>query len=99
MVLLVWLAQKLEAQKSIVDDNRKLLQAKLKEQVAKAESIQRILNENEVHAKLEELKQKLSNLQQSGIKLQQGKILNNCFRATYLTLINESISAHVHQFP
>lgn len=87
LVLLVWIAQKLEAQKSIVDENRRLLQAKLNEQVAKAESIQAMLNGNEAHAKLEELKQKLSNLQQSGIKLQEGKILNY-FGVIHSTLNN-----------
>lgn len=83
-MLLIWLGQKLEAQKSIVDENKKLLQGKLNEQEAKAKSIQGILSGNEVHVKLEELKQKLSNLQQSGIKLQEGKILNNCFSTTEL---------------
>lgn len=62
---------KLEAQRRIADENRRLLQAQVKEREAKIESIQVILNANKMHIRLEELKQKLCSLQQSGIRLQE----------------------------
>jgi hypothetical protein len=76
--LLICHVQELEGQRKSTDENRMLLQTKLKEKEAKAESIQGILNGNEVHIKLKELKQKLFHLQQYGIKLQEGNVNKNC---------------------
>jgi hypothetical protein len=49
-----------------------LLQVQLKEQTAKMESIQNVLSESEMHAKLEHLNQSLLSIQQTVTTLQEG---------------------------
>jgi hypothetical protein len=64
--------QKLEADKIRVDEQRMLLQVQLKEQTTKMESIQNVLSESEMHAKLEHLNQRLLSIQQTVKTLQEG---------------------------
>jgi hypothetical protein len=49
-----------------------LLQVQLKEQTTKMESIQNVLSESEMHAKLEHLNQSLLSIQQTVTTLQEG---------------------------
>jgi hypothetical protein len=49
-----------------------LLQVQLKEQTTKIESIQNVLSESEMHAKLEHLNQSLLSIQQTVTSLQKG---------------------------
>lgn len=69
--LRIWFAQKLEADKVRLDEKRMLLQVQLKEQTAKMESIQNVLSESEMHAKLEHLNQSLLSIQQTVTTLQE----------------------------
>ncbi len=68
----IWFLQKLEADKIRVDEQRMLLQVQLKEQTTKMESIQNVLSESEMHAKLEHLNQSLLSIQQTVTTLQEG---------------------------
>ncbi|CAM6026765.1 unnamed protein product [Sphagnum balticum] len=63
--------EKLEADKIRVDEQRMLLQVQLKEQTTKMESIQNVLSECEMHAKLEHLNQSLLSIQQTVTTLQE----------------------------
>jgi peptidoglycan hydrolase CwlO-like protein len=63
--------EKLEADKVRLDEKRMLLQVQLKEQTAKMESIQNVLSESEMHAKLEHLNQSLLSIQQTVTTLQE----------------------------
>ncbi|CAK9876806.1 unnamed protein product [Sphagnum jensenii] len=63
--------EKLEADKIRLDEKRMFLQVQLKEQTAKMESIQNVLSESEMHAKLEHLNQSLLSIQQTVTTLQE----------------------------
>jgi hypothetical protein len=65
-------SKKLEADKIRVDEQRMLLQVQLKEQTTKLESIQNVLSESEMHAKLEHLNQSLLSIQQTVTTMQEG---------------------------